>query len=260
MIKIGICDDDVHMLSYLSDLCSDILPESMIENYKNGCDLLKSKIDYDIILMDVKMDDIDGVEVVKQLRKQTSAETFNRPVVIFVTAYDNYVFQALDLFAFHYLLKPLNKKKFEDILNLAVEECLKEEKEAALFFHTKTSHLRLYPRQINYIESNLRKVVIHTKKEQFEIYSTMSYIENLLGRGFYRCHRGYLVNMNKIKGYNRQSITLTDGTVLLLSKPKYPDFVETYMHFMKRRAPDVFTSTGSGVKKSGSVELNRTVI
>lgn len=84
------------------------------------------------------------------------------------------------------------------------------------------------------MESNLRKVVIHTEKEAFEIYATMNDLEKHLGSRFYRCHRGFLVNLEKINSYNRQTIRLTDGSSLLLSKTRYSEFVDTYMHFLKR--------------------------
>ena len=134
------------------------------------------------------MGKMNGLETIKQLRSRTPSRTPHRPAVIFITAYDEYVFDAFDLFAF----------------------------------------------QIFYVESNLRKVVIHTEKEAFEIYATMNDLEKHLGSRFYRCHRGFLVNLEKINSYNRQTIRLTDGSSLLLSKTRYSEFVDTYMHFLKR--------------------------
>ena len=144
------------------------------------------------------------------------------------------MFDAFDLFAFQYLLKPLDEEKFKKILKMAAAECEEHTDEKALFFHTKTDHIRVCPSQIFYVESNLRKVVIHTEKEAFEIYATMNDLEKHLGSRFYRCHRGFLVNLEKINSYNRQTIRLTDGSSLLLSKTRYSEFVDTYMHFLKR--------------------------
>lgn len=234
MLQIGICDDDVHMLTYLSNLCSRLLPESRCSEYKSGRDLLNSNKDFDIILMDIEMKEMDGLEVMKQLHSVGGPRASRRPAVIFITAFDKYVFDALDLFAFHYLLKPLNEEKFERVLLMAAAECRNAKKESAIFFHTKSSHLRLFPSQIHYVESNLRKVIIHTPSEAYEIYATMTELEGLLGEQFYRCHRGYFVNLGKIKRYDKQGIQLTDGTHILLSKTKYPNFVEVYMNYLKR--------------------------
>lgn len=233
MLSIGICDDDIHMLTYLEKLCQKILPECKVTLYQAGSELLKSQADFDIILMDIKMKEEDGLETVRKLRDKASADFSRRPTVIFITAYDEYVFEALDLFAFQYLLKPLEESKFEKVLLTAVSEC-SEQIEEALTFHTKSCHFRIIPSRIIYIESNLRKVIIHTDKEDVEIYATMAELAQRLDSRFYRCHRGYLVNFEKVEKYDRKSIWLSDGTNVILAKNRYTEFVDAYLHFLKR--------------------------
>ncbi|RJW54146.1 DNA-binding response regulator [Clostridiales bacterium TF09-2AC] len=233
MLSIGICDDDIHMLTYLEKLCQKLLPDCKVAMYHTGSELLRSRADFDIILMDIKMEGVDGLETVRQLRDNTYAGFSRSPSVIFITAYDEYVFEALDLFAFQYLLKPLDENKFERVLLAAVSECSRQTEEA-LTFHTKSCHFRIIPSRILYIESNLRKVMIHTEKEAVEIYATMAELEQRLDSRFYRCHRGYLVNFEKIEKYDRKSIVLSDGTNLILAKNRYTEFVDAYLHFLKR--------------------------
>ena len=105
MLQLGICDDDKHMLTYLTKLCSGILPEAGIEAFHNGMDLLSSSTEFDIILMDISMGKMNGLETIKQLRSRTPSRTPHRPAVIFITAYDDYVFDALRYGASGYLLK-----------------------------------------------------------------------------------------------------------------------------------------------------------
>lgn len=231
MLRIGICDDDILMCTYLSELCAKILPGCALTVCQSGAELLDGG-DFDILLMDIRLGQMDGLETVQKLRLRSGCENSRLPAVIFITAYDSYVFPALDLYAFHYLLKPLDEEKFARALLLAADECSARPREKALFFHTKSSHLRIFPRQIYYVESNLRKVTIHMERENFELYATMAEMETLLGSRFYRCHRGYLVNLEKISSYNRQTIRLTDGSSLLLAKSKYPEFVEIYLGFL----------------------------
>lgn len=214
MLRIGICDDDPRMLTYLSALCTKILPESKISQYNSGVELLNGGGNFEIILMDVQMDDMDGLNVIKRLQDRDAKRSAGAPSVIFITAFDDYVFDALDLFPFHYLLKPLDEEKFEKVLRLAAEKQAEQNREDALFFHTKTNHLRLYLRDIYFLESNLRKVIINTEQEQFEIYSTMAELEEVLGGAFFRCHRGYLVNLEKIRCYGRETIRLCNGSRL----------------------------------------------
>ena len=178
------------------------------------------------------MEEMDGLDVIKRLQSRDREKSPVRPSVIFITAYDDYVFEALDLFPFHYLLKPLDEEKFAKVLKLAAEKYTKQEKEEAILFHTKNNDLRLYPSDIYFVESNLRKVIINMENEHFEIYYTMAELEKLLGSAFFRCHRGYLVNLDKIRSYDRESIKLTNGSSLILSKTKYAEFVDAYMHYL----------------------------
>lgn len=62
----------------------------------------------------------------------------------------------------------------------------------------------------------------------------MAKLEQRLDSWFYRCHRGYLVNFEKIEKYDRKSIALLDGTNLILAKNRYTEFVGAYLHFLKR--------------------------
>ncbi|WP_125142316.1 LytR/AlgR family response regulator transcription factor [Clostridium transplantifaecale] len=233
MLRIGICDDDPHMLNYLSALCTKILPEAVITEYRSGMEILSSAGSFEIILMDVRMEGMDGLNVIKRLQSRISKKTPNFPSVIFITAYDEYVFEALDLFPFHYLLKPLDEEKFERVLKRAAEKHAKKEKEEAVFFHTKTRHLHIYPSDIYFVESNLRKAIINLEHAHFEVYSTMAELEKLFGNSFFRCHRGYLVNLGKVQSYDRETITLVNGTRLILTKTKYAEFVDAYMRYLK---------------------------
>ena len=76
------------------------------------------------------------------------------------------------------------------------------------------------------MESNLRKAVINLQHEQFEVYSTMAELENLFEDSFFRCHRGYLVNLGKVQSYDRDTIILINGKSVILSKTKYAEFVD----------------------------------
>lgn len=62
----------------------------------------------------------------------------------------------------------------------------------------------------------------------------MDELEEVLGGAFFRCHRGYLVNLEKIHCYDRQTIRLCNGSRLILSKSKYSEFVDAYMRYLKR--------------------------
>lgn len=92
---------------------------------------------------------------------------------------------------------------------------------------------KLLLKNIYYIESRNKKVIIHTTNETLEVYGKMEELENRLGNAFYRCHRCYLVNMEKIAAYSGDNIQVTNGDNLLLARTKYSDFIKNYMRYIK---------------------------
>lgn len=85
---------------------------------------------------------------------------------------------------------------------------------------------------IYYIESNNRKIIVHTLAEVIECYGKIGELEKELQEGFFRIHKGYLVNMKYVDGYNRTEVRVKNGSSLLLSKYKYQDFAKAYLEFI----------------------------
>ena len=90
-----------------------------------------------------------------------------------------------------------------------------------LLVKTGGAHRRIPVEDILYVENNGRKVVVHTRTEKLEYYERMNHLEEVLGEGFYRCHRGYLVALGTISGYDNTSITVSNGDKIYLAKQKY---------------------------------------
>lgn len=86
-----------------------------------------------------------------------------------------------------------------------------------------------------YIESNNRKVILHTEKEIIEYYAKISELEELLKPEFFRIHKGYLVHMKYIKEYGRTSVCMMNGDNLLISKYRYQNFIKAYQDYKKRQ-------------------------
>lgn len=74
---------------------------------------------------------------------------------------------------------------------------------------------------------------MHTVKETIELYASLNGMEAELGMSFYRCHRGYLVNMAYVSEYCHDSILLSNGETIYLAKEKYQEFVKEYMRYLK---------------------------
>ena len=107
----------------------------------------------------------------------------------------------------------------------------KQNEDAVLIFIT--GNITLNHKEILYLENRGRKVEIHTTGEVIEIYAAMTELESQLGESFYRCHRGYLVNMSCITEYSNDSIRLSNGEGTYLAKERYNEFVKAYMRYLR---------------------------
>ena len=227
-MNIAVVDDEKVILDQISGLVRKQMPDCYLESYATGEGLLEAVKRFDIVFLDIQMDGMDGIETARSLRKKQ-----DDIVLIFVTGNREYVFDALDLYAFHYLLKPVDENKFREVLERAAGEVEKKKEKRGLFI--KKRNLMLDQADILYIESRAKKVEIHTdgSKDIIEIYATMEELEGQLGEDFYRCHRAYIVNMTHITEYDNDSITITNGDKIYLTKKKYGDFVKTYMWYLQ---------------------------
>ena len=159
-------------------------------------------------------------------------------MIVFVTGYERYVFDAFDVGAFHYLLKPVDEEKFARVFARAVEQITAGQGKSARALTLQSAGVsRTVPLDsIYYIESSNHKVVLHLRDGEFACYGKLRDLELELQDRFFRVHKGYLVNLAYVEGYSKTELTLTSGETLLLSKYKYPDFVRAYLRFLQQGA------------------------
>ena len=228
-MDIAVVDDEKAIREHICGLVEEQQPESRIEAYATGEELLTSGKRFDIVFLDIQMEGMNGIEAARSLREKNANLGVGDTVLVFVTGIRDYVFDAFDLYAFQYLLKPIDEDKFAEVLERAVREAAKKKERRVLFI--KSRNLTLDQSEILYIESRAKKVEIHTKgaAQAIEIYAAMDELEGQLGENFYRCHRAYIVNMDCITEYDSESITLTGGDRVYLTKKKYGEFVKAYM-------------------------------
>lgn len=226
-MDIAVVDDEKAIREHICGLVEEQQPESRIEAYATGEELLASGKRFDIVFLDIQMEGMNGIEAARNLREKNANLGVEDTVLVFITGIKDYVFDAFDLYAFQYLLKPIDERKFAEVLEKAAREAAKKKERRVLFI--KSRNLTLDQSEILYIESRAKKVEIHTVRQTIEIYAAMDELEGQLGDEFYRCHRAYIVNMDCITEYDSESITLTNGDRVYLTKKKYGEFVKAYM-------------------------------
>ncbi len=231
-MDIAIVDDEEVIRHQIHGLIKKQDPAFHVSDFAKGEELLMAGRDFDIIFLDIQMDGMGGIAAARNLR-QRNADA----VLVFITGMKEYVFEAFDVSAFHYLLKPVEEQKFMEVLGRAVKEAgkRKEQKERQIFIRTKNQGYTLNLSSILYVESRGKKVEIHTTDMEgiIESYATMEELEGQLGGGFYRCHRGYLVNMAHIARYDNDSIYLSNGERVYLTRKKRNEFVKAYMWYLQ---------------------------
>ena len=171
-MRIAICDDEKSIGQILEEKVKKLLPDAVVEKYLSGDDLISSGFKPDILFMDIQMPGKDGMETARIVRRNNKDM-----ILIFVTAVEEYVFQAFDVGAFHYLVKPFSDDKFEEVVKRAIktigENSSNENDDKYMMIQSAGSHIKVFLRDIVYAEVYNRKVIIHTRDTNIEYYGKL---------------------------------------------------------------------------------------
>ncbi len=226
-MRIAICDDQRLDLEDLKERISSLSHKHNIstelEYYSNGSEMLFHMEDAvsppNIIYMDVFMPERSGIQIAKELRKRRFLGE-----IIFVSFSEKYAIDAFDVDALHYIVKTRTKDdKFEEIFLKATQRATKKGKEVITV--ACAGENRVIPvEDILYFEVSKYVVTVYYGKESFEFYSTLGKIENgLIGKGFIRVHRSFLVAKKEIRDVTRQELVLSNGAKIPIGRSYWHD-------------------------------------
>ena len=239
-IRIAICDDEQNIRSYLAALIRREDSSCRISEYASAEAYLAAGEDYDLLLLDIELGggagspgSMDGMALARRLR---SLPPDRQPLIIFVTGYESYVYQAFDVEAFQYLVKPVDEGRFADVFRRAAEKLsvLEKQRQRTLLVQYAGASRVIPLENIRYVESRGHKLLLHLKEGTVEYYGKIGELELELGGQFARIHKGYLVNLRHVEEYARGQVTLTDGEKLVISKYKYDAFVKQHLRFLRQ--------------------------
>ena len=168
---------------------------------------------FDILLLDVEMGQINGIELAHRIREKDSMIQ-----IIFVTGYTDYIADGYDVAALHYLVKPIENKKFFSVLERAKEILLRQEQKIRLSVSGEIVQVPLY--EIKYIEVRGNYVTVHAK-EDFTVKSTLGEIEKQLDASFFRTGRAYILNLGFIRRVSKIQVELSGGEIIPLPRGAY---------------------------------------
>ena len=184
-MQIAICDDEKSIGLILEEKIKKLLPDVVIEKYLSGDELIASGCEPDILFLDIQMPGMDGMETARILRQKNE-----RMVLIFVTAVEEYVFQAFDVAAISLSwVKPFSDEKFEEVVKRAVRS-IKEYSENQsddkyMMVQSGGSHMKVFMKDIVYAEVYNRKVIIHSRDTNIEYYGKLQELSEIVGSRFF---------------------------------------------------------------------------
>ena len=235
MINITICDDERTEIAYLTALVtkwSDMRGRTMrLSDYETAESFLfvyeEDKMT-DILLLDIQMRGMDGMELARQIRYDNDAMQ-----IVFITGFPDFVAEGYDVSALHYLIKPVKEDKLFEVLDKAAERLAKPEQTLLVQAADKTARIPLS--DILYVEAFAHNVVIQTKTAMIETRANIGEIEKSIGDAFVRCHRSYIVGLRHIRSITRTEVVLDSGKTIPLSRRLYTEVNLAFIEYHKRR-------------------------
>lgn len=218
--KIAICDDEsVHI-----EKIRTILSDYETDNYLSPSALLdavSAGVRYDVLFLDIVMPGIDGISLARELR-----ELDEDMLIVFITSKIEFMQAGYEVRAFRYLLKDQIDEGLPKIWNDIIKELL-DRQDAYFSYEFERKVYRLPIRDILYFESNLRRIVVHTKaSENAALYGKLDDL-SVKYSSFIRVHKSYLINRRYIRMISAGTVVLSNGEVLPVSR-RYAALLEEF--------------------------------
>ena len=231
--NIAICDDEQVEIQYLQKIVLDwahtghhnisinLFPssEAFLFNHENDKN-------FDILLLDIQMGDMDGVELAKLLRNSDKLVQ-----IIFITGFPDFIAEGYEVSALHYLMKPVKEEKLFEVLDKAVSRLQKDEK--SLFCNVDGENIRISLGDILYCENFGHNVNIAVKEMVLETKMSFAELEKQLDDTFICCHRSYIVGIRHVKSITKTDVILENAKAIPLSRRLYHETNQAFIKYFK---------------------------
>ena len=208
--------------------------EITCEYFSGGAAFLTHPVsDWDLILLDIEMPEMNGLEVARKIR-EIDAEV----LIIFITQMAQYAIEGYSVRAFDYILKPVNYYSFSMKLQQIVS-ILQSREARFLVISSLNGKIRLNLNDLRYVEVFDHTLTYHTTSDTFSSTSfrSLGKLETALNSThFARCHSGYLVNLAFVTGYEKSEVFLGEHTSLPLSRTYSKSFLDQLLAYWRTTA------------------------
>ena len=222
-LKIAICDDEEQQRKYVLELLGawaklgrHLLEVKEFPNAESFLFHYETEKDFDILLLDVEMEKLSGIDLAKEVRKENKAVQ-----IVFITGYYEYFSDGFDVSALHYLIKPVDERKLYPVLDRAVSNL--SYRERSVLLSTADADIRVPLADILYVESENVYVVVHTVGGNYRSRISLSKFITQLDDTFYQVHRSFVVGLKYVKKVSRSDVTMLNGDILPIRRGSYDE-------------------------------------
>ncbi|MBE6844949.1 MAG: response regulator transcription factor [Ruminococcus sp.] len=234
MIRIAIVDDENNICSYVERCLLNLSKMHCIsievDVFNSGEDLMKTihELFYDVIFLDIKMQNLSGLDISKTIRNTMGNETTQ---IIYISGNTEYAIEVFDYDPFHFLPKPLNEEKIESVfLKLIRKLSLKSE---AFTYKIGCNSVKVAIKDIIYFESDKRKIIIHYNNKEDEFYGSLENIAQQLGKhNFLQVHKSFLINCIHVRKCKYESLEMSNHMIIPIAQSKRKEVREKQLEFI----------------------------
>lgn len=181
---------------------------------------------FDLVIMDIDMPGINGVDAARQLRKDG-----NSIVIMFVTNMPQYALAGYEVEAVDYVLKPLSYQDFALKMQKA-SRYVHRNRDATITLQTADGVVSVQASEIQYVESALHYLLYHTTRGNWKVRGSMAQAEKeLMPLRFVRCNSGFLVNLRHVQAIEKEDV-LVGSHRLKISRGKRLDFMNAFTRYL----------------------------
>lgn len=237
-MKIAICDDNIDVIKQIENIVSQTYAEMQVDFcttcFENGRDLLAEMQDkdvtFDILLLDIDMPEISGLEIAKMLRERNE-----NVILIFISAYENYVFDTFEYNPFRFVRK-LRMLQELPIAMRAAEAVYQKNKKRYVIIHCDEGEMRIDETEIMYLDVVKRQIrICLADGRMLYAWKTIKELQKELSEErFSKIHSGCLVNLKYVSGYTGSVIFLDNGEHLSASRSGIKIFKEDLSRYWSR--------------------------
>lgn len=232
-MRILICDDDQVYIDQLKTYIEKFMQEHSaafeIDTENEPKNVMESDRVYQLAFLDIQMKEIDGISLAKELKHRNS-----KVVIFFVTSFNQYQDDAMDVRAFRFFEKPFNPERLYSGLEKAMEYI--DESYIDFYVYTDNEQKKVLTDDVIYVERGNRKVTLvttqgtYTTKESFDDWCNI-----LQNSFFYRVHKSFLVNLHYVTGYKYSELTVQNNVRIPIASRRQADFHKFWFAYLRRR-------------------------